>query len=55
MSFSHVILPVIRKGDETMLRWLSLILSVALLGLTLPSGTHGKIPFGAAEATFVVT
>jgi len=38
-----------------MMRWLTVILSVALLGLTLSSGTHGEVPFGAAEATFVVT
>jgi len=38
-----------------MMRWLPLILSVALLGLGLSSGTHGDVPSGAAEATFVVT
>jgi len=38
-----------------MMRWLAVILSVALLGLALSSGTHGEVPPGAAEATFVVT
>jgi len=38
-----------------MMRWLPLISSVVLLGLVLSSGTHGEIPFGAAEVTFVVT
>jgi hypothetical protein len=37
-----------------MMRWLTLVLSVALLGLTLSSGTHEEVPHGAAEATFVV-
>jgi hypothetical protein len=55
MGFSHLVLPVIRKGEETMRKWLPLILSVVLLGLVLSSGTHGEILFGTAEATFVVT
>lgn len=55
MGFSQVVVPIIRKGEETMMRWLTLLLSVVLLGLVLSSGTHGEIPFGAAEATFVVT
>jgi hypothetical protein len=38
-----------------MRKWLTLILSLPLLALALPSGTHGKVPSGAAEATFVVT
>jgi hypothetical protein len=38
-----------------MMRWLTLTLSVVLLGLVLSPGTRGEIPFGAAEATFVVT
>jgi len=38
-----------------MMRWLTLVLSVVLLGLVLSPGSHGEIPFGAAEATFVVT
>jgi hypothetical protein len=38
-----------------MIRWFAIILSLPLLGLALSSGTHGKVPSGAAEATFVVT
>lgn len=38
-----------------MMRWLTAIMSVVLLGLVLAPGTRGEVPFGAAEATFVVT
>jgi len=38
-----------------MVRWLILILSVALLSWTFSPGTYGEVPFGAAQATFVVT
>jgi hypothetical protein len=55
VGFSHIFLPVICEGEETMMRWLTLIFSVALLGSALSSGTHGEVPSGAAEATFVVT
>jgi hypothetical protein len=38
-----------------MMRWLTGILSLTLLGLAFSPGTYGEVPFGAAEATFVVT
>jgi hypothetical protein len=38
-----------------MMRWITLVLSVMLLGLVLSPGSHGEFPLGAAEATFVVT
>jgi hypothetical protein len=38
-----------------MIEWGPLILSLPLLGLALSSSNHGKVPSGAAEATFVVT
>jgi hypothetical protein len=38
------------------MRWLTLIiLGFPLLVLALSSGSRGKVPSGAAEATFVVT
>lgn len=54
-SFPHVVLSGIGEGEETMMRWLTLILSVVLLGVVLAPGIRGEVPFGAAEATFVVT
>jgi hypothetical protein len=38
-----------------MMRWLTLISSIALLGLMLCSATHGEALPRTAHATFVVT
>jgi hypothetical protein len=37
------------------MRWLILILGVALLSWAFSLGAYGEVPFGAARATFVVT